>query len=379
MYFKHACLLFAGVAASCGSQAFAQTQHVALRDNTLTALPDAMRPFLNTDKATIGGVGDAKNILSIALAPANAAGYYSNDRKPKWTAADLDKPDYYCVIQVVKWKDQKNVDAQNWYVYSGRKGWAQDDFTSNKRIFGAKNVALLFIHLNRSADYTTEYDIDATKKLPAPVLHLFQAAGAFGALAEFNGTPDVFGFADANISYVPSDLTFSGYTSTSPGSSASISNSFVVDNEGTYFWDVSVAVPIRKISQLQFNNTNNTVTANNVDKNSVFTVLDLYPFKKDVKATTPYWRPYGLAGIAVAQQPLHKVLVGAGFGAPFAQFYFGAVFVKQDSLTGLSENSMATPAQQAAATSQRFKPQFAFGINLPVREVFQAATGKTGN
>ncbi len=354
------------------SQTFAATEHIPSRMGSPVTIPAAtlQAGYLNLDQATIGGPGDARELILAAIANA-----YSSKGNPPFKAADVDSKNFYCVIHVVKWKTGKQeVDVQNWYIYNGKKAWGQADFTTNKRIFGVKRVALLFIHLNRSSDYSVEYDLDVTSKTAANLQHLFQAGEAFASLAEKAFAP-AFGFADATISYVPSDVTIQGYTSITPGSPQLIGDSFVVDNEGTYFWDVSIAVPIRKMSQLELNNTNNTITGNSVDKRSVFAVLDLYPFKRDVKSNALNWWPYGLAGVAVAQQPLHKILVAAGWGPRFAQFYAGVLFAKQQSLNGLSIGSTATPAQQAAATSVGFQPQFAFGINLSVRDVFQAAKG----
>jgi len=47
-------------------------------------------------------------------------------------------------------------------------------------------------------------------------------------------------------------------------------------------------------------------------------------------------------------------LLAAGWGPKFAQFYFGAVLVKQQSVTG-------------STTHSSYEPQFSFGINLSVK------------
>jgi hypothetical protein len=374
----------------CGLLAQAATQHIALRDGKPHSMSSSagMLAYLNADKASIGGPSDARELIGAAI----DGHYFAGDRKKHWTRADLNSPAFYCIIHVVRWKDTpsdtdkdpiQKVDVQNWYVYNGDGKWAQDDFTTNKRIFGAKNVGLLYIHLHRSARLTTysvEYDLDVTSKTPANVIHLFQAAGAFlPATQNAPATQDhdnVFGFADANISYVPSDISAIGNISMNAGELQVLGDSIVLDNEGKYYWDVSVAVPIRKMSQLEFNDTNNTVTSRSTDKRNVFAVLDLYPFKKDVKNTSFDWHPYGLVGIGISQQPLHKILVAGGWGPRFAQFYAGVLFSKQQTLNSLTVGSVATPGQLAADTNIKFKPQFAFGINLPVRDVFQAATRK---
>jgi hypothetical protein len=368
------------------------TQHITLRDESPVELPsnDAANVYLNKDAATISGPADARHLILSAM----KSHYFAGDRKLQWVEADLDSANFFCIIHVVKWKDTpsdnasdpiQTVDLQHWYVYNGASKWAQDDFATNKRILGAKNLALLYIHLNTDGRlkpvYRVQYDIDITSKTPANVLHLFQAVGAFLPASQNAAAQPAhytaYGFTDTNVSYVPSDVSVTGNISTSVGSVSPLGDSVVFDNEGKYWWDVSVAVPIRKMSQVQFNNTDNSVTSTKTDKRSVFAALDLYPFKKDVKKQGFDWRPYGLAGVSISQQPLHKLLFAVGWGPQFAQFYAGVLLSKQQSLGSLSVGSSASPVQQLANSSAKFAPQFAFGINMPVRGVFQAITGQT--
>jgi hypothetical protein len=223
--------------------------------------------------------------------------------------------------------------------------------------------------------------MDVTSKIPANQLHLFEAASAFlsaksEAAIKVAQPQNVFGITDANISYVPSDISVTGSFSMSPGDLTPLGDAVAFDNEGKYWWDVSVAVPISKMSELQFSNADNTVTAAKVDKRTVFAVVDLYPFKKDVKNPTFDLRPYGLVGIGVASQPLHRILAAIGWGPRYAQFYAGVLFSDQQSLTTLQTGSAATPAQSAADIRMKFSPAFTFGLNLTVRDVFQSATAQ---
>jgi hypothetical protein len=74
----------------------------------------------------------------------------------------------------------------------------------------------------------------------------------------------------------------------------------------------------------------------------------------------------------MASQPLNKILVGGALGLHYAEFYAGALFVKQQSLSGLQVGSTATPQQLSSASTFNFKTQFTVGINLPVRAAIQA-------
>ena len=148
------------------------------------------------------------------------------------------------------------------------------------------------------------------------------------------------------------------------------------DNEGKYLVDFSVGVPVRKMSELEFTSTNNTVTANEIDKTKLFAFVNVYPIPVDIKSSSPHLIPHFVGGVALEKQPLHKIFVGAGFGPVVANFYIGALFVKQQELQTLNPGDPASPDQVGADKRRRFKPQVAFGLNLPVGAIVEKLKGK---
>src|SRR5207253_1047462 len=138
--------------------------------------------------------------------------------------------------------------------------------------------------------------------------------------------------------------------------------------EGLYWWDVSVGVPIRRISQLSFQNTNNSLSPVKVDKQNIFALLNLYPVRVDVKTQGFTWIPHFVGGVAIAKQPQNKILIGGAFGPYFANFYLGALFVKQQE--------KADPTATTSSIRNVYKPQFTFGLNLPVRGIAEALKKK---
>ena len=56
--------------------------------------------------------------------------------------------DFYAIIHILKWGDIQNgkqsVAGEHWYVYHPEdQGWNQEQFTDDKRLFGAKSFYLL--------------------------------------------------------------------------------------------------------------------------------------------------------------------------------------------------------------------------------------------
>ncbi len=370
----------------------AASSSIILQDDAPKTL-DNVTAYVDSKTGVIAGPSDAQKLIEAAMAHPPFSPYHA-------TLPKVDDKGFYCIIHTVVWSDAaaqrtpanaqqkaQSVKSQHWYLYNGSSKWGLDDFTTNQRIFGAKNVLMLYVYVNMSSTtmFSPRYEVQVTSKEPANVVHLFQLAAAFvpsaQQAAEAKLLPNNYaGWADFDVPYVPSDISVATYiVQGDPDAPTNklrtvVGDSMVFDDEGYYYWDASVGVPIRKMGQLQFNNVNNTVTAQNPDKRNVFALLDGYPFKKDVKSSGFDWRPYGVAGVAIGSQPLHKILVGIGWGPQFAQFYIGALFVKEQNLMTLTPGAIATPAQQAVDTRLGFHPQFAFGINLPVREVFKAAT-----
>ena len=137
-------LAFCGPILCCGLKA--QQQSIDLEDLTqLGQNPhtiDDLKPFVDPKTATISSNQDARGLLT-ALAKGSDPRFFKFGIWP-WK---LDDPNFYCIIHVVYWgaTSPQKAEKQNWYLYRGAKDWAQDDFTTGKRIFGVKKLALVYL------------------------------------------------------------------------------------------------------------------------------------------------------------------------------------------------------------------------------------------
>ncbi|HEV1287208.1 MAG TPA: hypothetical protein VNU44_17950 [Bryobacteraceae bacterium] len=319
------------------------------------------------------------------------------------------------------------VDVQNWYVYH-QGNWSTEDFSSRNRLYGAKTVYLLYLELNAPAGASIRpiYTLNYVEKTADNVNHLLSLISLFlpsgaagGAMNKTAKSPDIlWGGGRFDQIHTPSDVTVSvtfesgpantdkaaatkagsdtetdsvssgpqetalepkaaapvvaklAPASTIKSDSTAANTSPTFDNEGKYWWDVSVAVPVRQISQTTIDTTAGTISPKQVKKENSFAAVDLYPFRVDTKRQVNYMVPHFVGGVAIASQPLHKILLAAGFGPAFANFYIGAALVMQPQVPGVS----AVAAGGGIGNS--FSPQLTFGINLQVK-AFQSALSKS--
>ncbi len=373
-FFVTLTVIFAATAA-------AQTQQLSITRplQPIGAVYANLDPYINKEVATINSNLGAETILQ-TLPILDAAGNPIAD-------ADMEKKfkdkDFYCIIHLVSLADPtgapptQTVRAQNWYLYhKGKLTRAASD--NMPRLYGAKEVTLLYIHLNKQTTYRPLYEIEIVKKTPAYLQNLLGLAGLFnsgGAAAGFAAADETWAAETFPVEHRPSDITIEPKM-TIPAGAIALGNEQKFDNEGKYFVDFSVGVPVRKISQLSFESTNGLVTAKEVDQTDIMAFVNLHPRPIDVKRMGYNKVPHFVGGVAIGKKPLDKIFLGAGFGPVVANFYVGALFVKQDQLTNLDPGDPATPAQVGSNVRRRYKTQVGFGLNLPVGAIVEKLKNK---
>jgi hypothetical protein len=155
---------------------------------------------------------------------------------------------------------------------------------------------------------------------------------------------------------------------------------YSVTDETKAWWDASVAVPVSKISDVQYSSTNDTVTPKTVNRQSVFAVADFFIPRKDLVNMQYSLIPHPLVGVSMASKPLQSLLFGGAIGFSFGEVYFGANLLKQQSVgNGLAPGSTATPGELAASTRSGFNTHFSVGINLSVKSAFAAINKSKSN
>jgi hypothetical protein len=358
----------------------AQTETIVvnkpLEPITATSWTNDVQPNIIEARAQIESAAGARAIITSLLGGTSTRGAAATTAA---TASQIDNKDFYCMIHVLRWADAnpQTVQAQNWYLYHNGE-LTHGSAENTLRIYGAKRITILYLHLNKESTnvYEPLYDIEVVKKTPAYLNRLLGLAGLFSSLtraAGFTAAPKQFFATDTfDVKYRPSDITVTAKVQRAPGGPIQeLGSTQKFDNEGKYFIDFSTGVPIRRISELNIDSTNNTVTAREVDKQNVFAFVNLHPRPIDIKRTGVNYVPHFVGGVSIARKPLDKIFVGAGVGPVFANFYIGALFNKQDELTTLQPGDPATPDQVQSNVRRRYKTQIGFGLNIPVGAIIE--------
>ncbi len=243
-------------------------------------------------------------------------------------------------------------------------------------MFGGAIVALSF----DAADVTIKTTIGALTSASAPevqqsppvaVAPVIPAPGASEPVA--TPSPAPVGGAPSPVNPAPGGLTpvvgSQPLTDASAGNQTTLLPDVTVINEAKQWWDISIAIPIKKVSELQLNSVNNTVAPTSVNRQNAIAALDLFPIKRDLVGAAPTLIPHPIIGVSLASQPLHTILAALGIGLSYADIYVGAILQKSQAVNGFVAGSMATPAQLAAATRYTYKPQFSIGVNVSIKGV----------
>jgi hypothetical protein len=355
--------------------ALAGTQHITV-SAPFTKLLVPLSPHVTEATAEINNDAQgAEGIMAVLI--------------PTYTQPEKNK-NFYCIFHLLKWSNpdannQQTLQADNWYVYHRGK-LTKGEASTIPRLYGAREASFIYIHFNKDPnfnEYDPLYKFEVQQRTPAYIGNLLGLANLAngilgGAANKAVGAPREtwYGVAKLDFQYRVADITATPKLTRGNVTVEDMGTVQKFDNEGKYLVDFSVGVPVRKISELEFTSTNNTVTANEIDKTKLFAFVNVYPIPVDIKSSSPHLIPHFVGGVALEKQPLHKIFVGAGFGPVVANFYIGALFVKQQELQTLNPGDPASPDQVGADKRRRFKPQVAFGLNLPVGAIVEKLKGK---
>jgi len=324
---------------------------------------------------------------------------------------------YYTIIHVLKWKDnQLVVDSQRWYVFNGGS-WTRQELEGT-RIFGSRRLAILYIHINArgvtsiasltegektqlknnalsstndrllvnlnpnvlvESDYLkVTYRVEVTKKLPAPIQNLSALLGLAQAAAAKRAVEPIayYGGREMVISHIPCDVSVRSLLTQGDIPKDTELGKQTFDNEGRYFWDISVGLPITKIKELSFDASDGTVRPKEIDRQKLFAMINIFFKPIDTKGVKPNLFPHFLAGVALSKKPLDRIFVGGGLGLNKVQLFAGVAFNRVASPQTLTAGTNATQPQLEADLKFKYEPKFVFGLNLPVRQVVDALKAK---
>ena len=370
-----------------GASQTVNLQHPSLTFTGFDASMPAVAPILNADEGTLSYDKTAVPAFITSACSASYSTTSGGTATPFKSAAALSSaladPSTYVLINVINItgdKGSQSVKSTNWYIYSSGKktingfpgGWKLTDFDGAARFYGANKVILVSLVLN-NLDGTTpaiSYDFTTTKVQPSNVAGALQLLGFImpGSAPTAGGSAPFTNYwacRQVPIAFKTSSIKVDTNYKAGAGSPFTATQTFT--NEAMQYWDFSFALPVKKVSALQYNSTSNVVTANSINKEDLFVVADYYPIPTDLLASSYSFRPAIFAGVALQSQPLHSIIAGVSVGLHLVQFYAGALLIKQQQLNGIAVGGTATPGQLAAGTTYGYQPSFTIGIKLSIR------------
>jgi len=223
------------------------------------------------------------------------------------------------------------------------------------------------------------YQIDVIKKLPAPIQNLQDAIGMVqGALAEqslLTLTERVGLYAGDiyDIHHVPSDITITGQLiNATPLESTTLElGKQTYDNEGLYYWDVSLGIPVRSVTQLDFEASGGQVFAKEVDSTQLMALMNIFWRPMDTKNVKFALIPSPIVGVALAKKPLTKILAGLSIGLNKVQVYGGYQW-SQIEKAPVEAEEVTAPTEDTT----EYQGNWVVGINVPVRQVIDFLKAK---
>jgi hypothetical protein len=260
------------------------------------------------------------------------------------------------------------------------------ELSQKRRLLGTHRLAVVFIYLNAEAPKaeTPRSQEDAVKLAYNDVsyravvkpkrslafehlLGVLRLGGAFQAEGTMNGA--FLGYGTLTDILTPSDVSVIAVRTSSM---KIVGQTVQYDNEGKSIWDASIAAPVNKLSLLEYADEDGTFVPKQINKQSVYGLVNLYPVPVDLKEGKARWViPRFIAGLGLTARPGENVLVGIALGIPEMQFFVGRSFANHRvPIEG-------TDTSQGTNFKQKYEQSWSFGINLPVVNALKKAAAKS--
>ena len=260
------------------------------------------------------------------------------------------------------------------------------ELSQKRRILGTHRLAVVFIYLNAEAQKTASNEQDETVKRAYDdvsyravvkekrsiafqhLLGVLRLGGAFQAV-DLTVNAAFVGFGTLTDIPTPSDVSVIGVRTLTM---KIVGQTVEYDNEGKSIWDASVAAPVNKLSLLEYVDEDGTFVPKQINKQTIYGVLNLYPVPVDLKEGKARWIiPRLIAGLGLTSRPGENVLVGLALGIPEVQFFAGRSF------TNHRVPIEGTDSTNGANFKQEYEQGWSFGINLPVASALKKAAAKS--
>ncbi len=241
-----------------------------------------------------------------------------------------------------------------------------------------------------SSDFMrVRYEAAVVKRTPANIADLkaiigllIPKANANTACVKIAANDVLWGAGRIDNIGLPSDITIAGYAvkdvdspiAEADRSRVQIGSTGSYNDEQLYWWDASIGIPVHKLKDLQYSDSDNTVTATKVDKQTAYAMFNLMIRPVDLSSASGNLWPRVLVGFPLSNSPWDSLFAGGGIGLPWKpfqnfQFFAGATFLRTKTPSTLAAGQAANNAQLQNDLNIKTTRKLTIGINVPVKSV----------
>jgi hypothetical protein len=295
-----------------------------------------------------------------------------------------DQATKYAAMHLVDLNKTGGAVHDRWILATRKKG--KIELSTKRRLLGTHRLSVIFVYVNAEAPKASanesqealvktayndvSYRAVVKGKRSIAFEHLLAVLRLAGiGQAAGTVTTSFIGYGDLTNIHTPSDVSVAGVRTSEM---KVVGQTVMFDNEGKSVWDVSVAVPVNKLSLLEYEEENGTFFPKEINKQSIYGVVNLYPVPVDLKEGTARWViPRLIGGLGFTGRPGENILVGLALGLPEFQFFVGR------SYTNHRVPEEGKDPSNGANLKQEYDKAWSFGINVPVVSALKKMTAKT--
>lgn len=350
----------------------------------------------------------------------------------------------YYILNIVRWEKSKaaagdqqpyQVSSNDWYLFNTQDnslihqkpfhGKFSPQLTGNTRIYGSDSVGFLAVHLRGEipqADFEKlqiNYNVTVKQTTPINVQHLETLIGVITGIDLGGGAKPALvaagqpppptavglygGGALSNVQNLPNDITFAATVKFPPNAAAgaaasgqpaptTFSNTY--HDEGLQHWDVSVAVPVNSIKELNYSSTDGAVTGKEASRYNAYGLFDVYPWAVDINDPPAFAYPHAVFGLPFSGKVFNKPFLGLGGALGFQSlpwigkflntaipvrlnFYGGVVYNKEFRPSTLKVGQPASPGAVANDLHGVRVWKGQFGIEFSIKDVASKLKGNS--
>lgn len=149
-----------------------------------------------------------------------------------------------------------------------------------------------------------------------------------------------------------------------------------IDNEGKYWFDASIGLPVKKIDELEYVRADNRLQTRGVAAESILGLANFIPYKIDIKDPKTAWHPRFLVGLGLRGRVLDRAFFGFSMGFALGPFKNNALLQAFQPYAGVQRTVTRVTESATGQVNSSSAWKLAIGINIPVKSAAERLAKK---